>query len=311
MIGIPVVRGSIVRPLLFARRSETIAYCERQDLAYLSDECNQDKTFARVRARLDLVPAFESLHPGAFENLLRAVNIVRSDNEILDGLTRLFMEAARIRSDSPLAFLSEQVESRYHLDRLAPTPLPILRRMIRMAAREFGADLDFDQTTALAHAIQTSSRISITSESSKCVVEIGARYMSVRNPEPAEPFDLPLDPHSGAAHDGWRIEPVAAAENGRMSARICFQHAAGVRARSYRPGDRMVPVGKTRETKLKDLFDANRIGREVRSRVPVIADDAGPIWVPGVALAARSRHESGPENAVCLQFRPESTDSTV
>ena len=142
-------------------------------------------------------------------------------------------------------------------------------------------------------------------------MEIGARYMSVRNPAPAEPFDLPLDPHSGAAHDGWRIEPNAAAENGLLSARIHYQHGERLRARSYRPGDRMVPVGKTRETKLKDLFDANRICREIRSRVPVIADDAGPIWVPGVAIAARSRHESGPESAVCLQFRPESTDSTV
>src|SRR4030095_2098947 len=61
----PLRRGSeitLARPLLWARREETVDYCHHSKAEYLTDEMNDDETFARVKVRKQLLPLMQSFN---------------------------------------------------------------------------------------------------------------------------------------------------------------------------------------------------------------------------------------------------------
>lgn len=106
LAGMPPRRGLFVRPLLGVRRSVTASACAALGLDPWSDPHNADRRFARVRVRLDALPALETaLGPGVAEALARTATQLRDDAEVLDGLA----SAQRQRDDSLLsaAYLAE------------------------------------------------------------------------------------------------------------------------------------------------------------------------------------------------------------
>ena len=71
------------RPLLWARRSETEAYCRLRKTEFLSDEMNDDETFARVKVRKHLLPLMQSFNNRIVEALSRTAAQLREDGAVL------------------------------------------------------------------------------------------------------------------------------------------------------------------------------------------------------------------------------------
>jgi tRNA(Ile)-lysidine synthase len=85
LAGMPPRRGIFLRPLLGLRRQVTIGACAALDLAPWADPHNADRRFARVRVRLDALPALEAaLGPGVAEALARTADQLRDDAEVLE-----------------------------------------------------------------------------------------------------------------------------------------------------------------------------------------------------------------------------------
>lgn len=66
---LPPRDGMLIRPLIRARRTAVLAHLERHEIVFASDPSNQDRRFARVRARLDVIPALQALSPRIVEHL--------------------------------------------------------------------------------------------------------------------------------------------------------------------------------------------------------------------------------------------------
>jgi tRNA(Ile)-lysidine synthase len=60
-------------------------------------------------------------------------------------------------------------------------------------------------------------------------------------------------------------------------------------ARSWREGDRLVPFGLSGSKKVHDVFADEKVPVSKRSRVPIVCDRDGIIWVAGVRRAERAR----------------------
>lgn len=86
LLGMPVRRGLLVRPLLAGRvdRDETAAWCAARGLTWAEDESNDSPDFARARVRATAMPALRELHPAAEANLLRTAELLREESEALD-----------------------------------------------------------------------------------------------------------------------------------------------------------------------------------------------------------------------------------
>lgn len=86
--GMDVARDGIVRPLLAAgvTRDETAAWCRARGLAWREDASNADAAYARARVRGTLVPALRAVDARAEQTLLRTVDLLREEAEVLDVL---------------------------------------------------------------------------------------------------------------------------------------------------------------------------------------------------------------------------------
>jgi tRNA(Ile)-lysidine synthase len=121
--GMPPRRGMFRRPLLGLRRDVTRDACAALGLDPWQDPHNADRRYARVRVRLDALPALEAaLGPGVAEALARTASQLRADTETLDNLA-----AERIFADSPVSAES-----------LAALPEAVRTRVLRSAAIEAG-----------------------------------------------------------------------------------------------------------------------------------------------------------------------------
>lgn len=135
-----------LRPFLGLRRATTVAACSDQGLEPWADPMNTSPAYARVRVRLDALPALETaIGPGVAEALARTASQIQEDAEALDAL------AEELAPD-----LAELAEGGIALPvaALAANPRAVVHRLIRLAVEdEFHVTLSRAQTLAVARLV--------------------------------------------------------------------------------------------------------------------------------------------------------------
>ncbi|MFP5364969.1 MAG: tRNA lysidine(34) synthetase TilS [Thermoleophilia bacterium] len=84
LLGMSERDGLLLRPLLRVTREETAAHCAARGLGWREDGSNEDRSYARNRARSALVPALRELHPAAERNVVRTAELLREEAAVLD-----------------------------------------------------------------------------------------------------------------------------------------------------------------------------------------------------------------------------------
>lgn len=105
LAGMPARRGAILRPLLGITREHTRASCIAQNLEVWDDPMNDDRAFARVRARHEVLPVLErELGPGIAAALARTAGQLAADADALEAW------AARVDEELPTTASEEAGE---------------------------------------------------------------------------------------------------------------------------------------------------------------------------------------------------------
>ena len=94
-------RPGVIRPLLGCTREETAAHCVERGLPWREDPTNESGVYARNRVRNELLPALRAVHPAAEANVLRTLEILRDEAEVLDSLIDLDPSVERIKALPP------------------------------------------------------------------------------------------------------------------------------------------------------------------------------------------------------------------
>ena len=117
----------LVRPLLWARRSDTEAYCRLRKTEFLRDEMNEDQKFARVKVRQQLLPLMQSFNNKIVEALSRTASQLREDAAVLlndsDALLRRAAVLDHVEDETGTPALDVKV--------LANAPPALRRRALR------------------------------------------------------------------------------------------------------------------------------------------------------------------------------------
>lgn len=118
----------LVRPLLWARRSDTESYCRIRKAEYLVDEMNSDTAFSRVRVRQQLLPLMQSFNNRIVEALSRTAAQLREDRAVL------FNDADELLQRASLSRVDEGDENRtppLNVKLLVNEPPALRRRALR------------------------------------------------------------------------------------------------------------------------------------------------------------------------------------
>ena len=68
--GIMPKQGKIIRPLLFAKKEDIIAFASENNLAFVEDSSNTSDKYTRNYFRNQLIPSLQKVFPQAEENLM-------------------------------------------------------------------------------------------------------------------------------------------------------------------------------------------------------------------------------------------------
>lgn len=77
LTGIPVINGKIIRPLLFATRSEIVDHARENSLVFNFDETNLVNDFDRNRLRNEIIPLMKMINPSLEKTMMRNLNHFR------------------------------------------------------------------------------------------------------------------------------------------------------------------------------------------------------------------------------------------
>jgi tRNA(Ile)-lysidine synthase len=233
------------------------------------------------------VPALRAIHPAAEANVLALLEVLRDEEAVLDSVLD---EVLRGRREIELARLGELPVAlrRLVVQRLAD--LALGRPAAGIAARA-------EELTALrprgTAALDLGSGV-------RAVSEYGVlRFELAGEPAPA-PAPVPLAVPGAVGFGAYRVRCEVGPPARRPGALDRDALGAGLVVRTWRPGDRMAPLGLGGTKSLQDLFTARRVARFRRASVPVVESRGEIVWVAGVATSERFKVTEATRQAAFL-----------
>lgn len=290
----------VARPLLALRRAETRTYCEELGVAVVEDPTNALLEAARNRVRIDVSPALRTLNPRVEDALARVARAAAEAEETLDSLAAGALENARWDAQGVTV-------QRTALETLPPP----LRVRALVAAWERLAGTRAGPSERLLRAMErvASGRAGATLRL-PAGVRLIAGYDAVtmrKGPEPrAYPAGpVPLPERGEVSFGPWRIGAgVGPAPEGALVAVVDAEAVrGGLVVRTRRPGDRFQPAGMREPKKLQDFLVDEKVPREERDLLPLVASGRGIVWVVGWRIAEWARPREGRPTARLAAWR--------
>jgi len=283
----PVVEfpeGRIVRPLLGATRSEVEAYLNELGQHWREDSSNRDSAFTRNRIRHELLPLLETWNPRLRDHLAQMAELARDEE------TWWHAETARLAPQLILAGKPVRGGGRasggglaLDVTRLAALAPAIQRRLLRYAAGQLGATLDFPATEALRtlaldgraaqkrelaqglRAERTPRELRLTLETAPKAGETISEYC----------FPIPGEIRAPAFGIGMRIQ--CAAGGGQVPAGPAI-------LRNWRPGDRVHLRYSSGPRKVKEVLERLQVTGTSRAVWPVLEIGGRIVWMQGAEV---------------------------
>jgi tRNA(Ile)-lysidine synthase len=293
----PSTQHGIVRPLIGTRRAEIEQYLRDRSLPWRDDSTNFTIQFARNRIRRDLLPQLErEWNPALRETLVQTAEWARAEESYWKAeIDRL---AIRCLTESN-GFVFIDVEN------LAPLPLAAARRMVRHAIERVKGDLrgiDFlhvESILAMAAGPEGHGRVQapgvdvFRSFNWLRFSPIIADSLSDRNYRTEAPIPgIARAPVAGVEISLELLEnppdfnSITCVYNEDMGWLDRDRLSGSLTLRNWRPGDQYQPVGRSRNEKIKSLFQEFRIPLWERRHWPVLIDGESIVWSRRFGVAA-------------------------
>ncbi len=312
LLGVPVKRGKIIRPLLDTRREEILAYLASRRITYCRDKSNADTAYRRNFIRHRLLPLLKKQFNPQVENALRELaDTMGEEEQFLDQMTRRVYRRIRTVSPGGKLMLDLQIYARY--------PVWLRRRILRRAVAELTAgrmSLDKRTTeridlTALADgkAVSLSSDIRVTATAGRLMLYSTSRRGS------QIPLELDNKWHPVACPRG----EIRAGVGPRKKRTVKVRRRSGVvvldrqkvsaplLVRPLKAGDRFTPLGMRGRKKVGNYLTDRKLPSVLRDEVGVVCDAHGIIWLVGWEIADRVKIDETTSEVVTIEFRTAKT----
>ena len=294
LCGIPPVRELktgifVLRPLLALTQEEVLAALSERSLPFVTDSTNADNAYARNYLRAEILPRLSRLTPVPEHALSRLAENLREDAALLDDLAKdayaRLLDGELLDGEGLLALpasLRFRVLRLFHAEMTKGAPVPERTHVCALFARmEKEGDFSFSLPGGVTLR-RTGGRL--------CFGDAPV----FRHPR------TPIRMGCNRLFDGatlWVLDesttpPPANVYTLSTQKVLAFATIEGeLYVRSREEGDAYRYGGITH--KLKKVLNDKKISRTARSRLPVLCDDKGILWVPhleGRDDGTRARH---------------------
>ncbi|MBR6531770.1 MAG: tRNA lysidine(34) synthetase TilS [Clostridia bacterium] len=274
--SIPAVRGNVIRPLIDCTRDEIEAYCNENNISYVTDETNLDPTYSRNRVRLKVIPELKHINPSFEKAAARLIASATEDENYFAEVTEnVFLDAKKENGFDAVLIMNQHPSIR--------------KRVLGHILKECAGVTPELVHLKLVEQILGGGTAEIIGNT---VVTVKNSVLMV-NPQKEEAYEWQADfssfyaklPFGNIRADIFNkneLPPKHIVHNKVLDYdRITGQCVI----RNRRAGDKMRLAGSSCTKTLKKLFNEKHL--DSRNNRLVLADDLGVLWVEGIGCADR------------------------
>jgi tRNA(Ile)-lysidine synthase len=306
--GIEAVRGRIIRPLLETERLEIEDYCSINSLNPRIDKTNLEAVYNRNRIRLELIPYIQNnFNPNIMMALNRFSGLIKDENNFLESSA-----GARLEE------MVELCEDRIVIDTgmLLSVHIALQRRIIRQSIERLHGTLngfEYRHYEGVLELAQKSTGAAIILPSGLKAFISYDKLVLAKNIVKADKkcyyklkydYDNSVETNNGCITIEIRnSKEIGELRRGRDMIFIDPRKVReGLVLRHREPGDLFAPIGMKGKKKLKEYLIDEKIPREERDELELIADGNEIVWIVGGRLSENYKITDKTSDAVVIKY---------
>lgn len=277
--GIPIQRGTIVRPLLGVTRKEIERYARKRKLQYREDSSNLHDDYTRNFIRHKVIPKIEQrINPSLVETLSNLSEIVRLNSEYTKealkrsaGIVESRIEIQHFEQMHP--YLQQMLIHRLLTEKKIEPRYGIIHSLLELRNNQKGTVVDLDRS-------YVAERID------------DAIVLRDRKTPPAFEYHLQDEGSISTDEFVFTIKKSAVPDN-KINPDTSHEYIDAsmlkfpVTVRRWKKGDVFNPIGMMGKKKVSDFFGERKFSSEQKKRIPIVESENRIVWVAGERLDDR------------------------
>lgn len=313
MRGIPPIRKektlTYIRPLIGIWREEIEKYLEEKNIPYVIDKSNLSLQFTRNKIRHRIIPLLQEINPKVKAAIYRLA--------VISGEVHSFLRKEAGEKKRDIVELKTRYLLKINLSSLLSSHPALQKEMLRIVLAEFGGDMSEMGNEAIESVLEMKEKETLTLPGNLRARREGMFLLFNKGKRRTIPYQMPLKVpgYTFIPPAGMGIEAQIIEGHYLLKDPSCLEvtlDADEIRgeliARSWKRGDRMIPLGMNQAKKLQDMFVDCKVPREKRHRIPLICDEEGILWVVGLRIAERAKVKENTKRTLHLRAIPEIFD---
>ena len=306
--GIEAVRDNIIRPLINVRRDEIEYYCEEKKLNPRIDKTNLEPIYIRNRIRLELIPYIEKhFNSNIMSTLQRFSEIVNMETDFLNReAEKLFLEIA----------IAGENSIEYSINKIKNIHPALIRRIIRLGIERLVGSLkgfEFRNIQAVLDLLgKTTGAAVILPKNIKAYISYDKLILRINTEREHYKYYLELENDKDNMAEfldcNIKLTTVDASSIKDMKKDIYKVYIDKDKVkqklvlRNRLEGDVFSPIGLKGSKKLKDYFIDEKIPKEERDSIYLIADGKEIVWVIGRRLSEKYKITEYTKEAIMINI---------
>ena len=300
--GIPPVSGKyIVRPLIETDRASIESHLKSRGIEWIDDSTNLKRDYLRNRIRLGLLPSLSEYNPKIKETLARTADILRLEEDFISreaekGFRRIFKRGGG--------------ELTADLDKYTRLHGAVRAAVLMRALTETRENLKNVSSIHLTAADAFLTSMATSGESvfpgGSVIVKGHGSFLVTTKDALSREFSYELSGPGKWSFPELEVEVEEAPASGLEEDRedVVYLDADTVKfpieVRSFKAGDRFVPLGMKSRKKVKDFFIDRKVPAFMRKRVPIFLSGGEIVWIGGMRIDDRAKVKGKPKKALKL-----------
>lgn len=295
--SIPRKRGKIVRPLIDFTRMQIEDYCQTHAVPFVNDSTNQSTVYTRNKIRIELLPLMREINPCLEQHIGNLAEGLSEDDEYLFSHAKQYYKKI---------FYNDRLS----IENWKAIPSPLKSRVLVLFLKEKKVSYDYQAiSTLLSICEQQQGRCSLSSDYEAFVLK--KQLLVEKKQAPCAPFSYLITPFCAYYFQnlqnlrvefcdiGNYADFLNSCENSFISALDYDKIKGTILLRQRLPGD-TIRLSARPNKSLKKLMNENCIPVYVRSRLAVLSDENGLLWVQNVGIDVRVCVSENTQNLLLL-----------
>jgi|LSQX01.3.fsa_nt_gb tRNA(Ile)-lysidine synthase len=312
------INGRIIRPLLGIERKEIEDYCILHKLNPRIDSSNLENIYTRNKVRLDLVPHINKLfNADIVHSITKMSDLIKDESEYIDNCVLDLYNKTLIRQENDEFHLKLQMLQKCHI--------AAKRRIIRNYIKEVRGNIKgienihIDSIIDLVDNGKTGSMLHLPGG-----LRVRKYYKTFKIYEESSEkaigdFDLKLV-IPGVTHineldsciyaevlDDFNIKELNELKEAKSNSMEQFfdydKTIGGINVRRRKDGDIIKPLKSIGTKKLKEYFIDNKIPRDLRDKIPLVAIGKEIIWIIGYKINDKFKATENTKKVLKLTYK--------